>query len=219
MLLLAFAGYLTAVFASAVAASVAAGIGGDAEGLVVLLPSQVAFWAVLIGTVVIARRGGMLGGLTDRSALRFRRIDLPIGAVVGVATQLLLVPAIYLPFRSFIDLDSLSEPAEDLVGGAHGIGLIALAVALVVVAPIVEELFFRGLLLEAMALRWGGAWAVAGSSVFFGATHFQPLQFPALTLAGAVFAIAALRARRLGPAVTTHAAFNATTFTTLVLSS
>src|SRR3546814_20456585 len=93
MLLLAVAGYLTAVFASAVAASVAAGIGGDAEGLVVLLPSQVAFWAVLIGTVVIARRGGMLGGLTDRSALRFRRIDLPIGAVVGVATQLLLVPA------------------------------------------------------------------------------------------------------------------------------
>src|SRR3546814_10612888 len=96
-----------------------------------------------------------------------RRIYLPIGAVVGFAAQLLLVPAIYLPFRGFIDLDSLSEPAEDLVGGAHGIGLIALAVALVVVAPIVEELFFRGLLLEAMALRWGGAWAVAGSSVFF----------------------------------------------------
>src|SRR3546814_13666279 len=72
---------------------------------------------------------------------------------------------------------------------------------------------------EVMAHRWGGAWAVAGSSVFFGATHFQPLQFPALTLAGAVFAVAALRARRLGPAVTTHAAFNATTFTTLVLSS
>src|SRR3546814_3481810 len=112
MLLLAFAGYLTAVFASAVAASVAAGIGGDAEGLVVLLPSQVAFWAVLIGTVVIARRGGMLGGLTDRSALRFRRIDLPIGAVVGVATQLLLVPAIYLPFRGFIELRSEEHTSE-----------------------------------------------------------------------------------------------------------
>src|SRR3546814_11830491 len=109
----------------------------------------------------MARRGGMLGGLTDRSAWRFRRIDLPIGAVVGVATQLLLVPAIYLPFRGFIELDSLSEPAEDLIGGAHGIGLIALAVALVAVAPIVAELFFSGLLLVVLAHRRGGAIGIA----------------------------------------------------------
>src|SRR3546814_12523980 len=103
MLLLAFAGYLTAVFASAVAASVAAGIGGDAEGLVVLLPSQVAFWSVLISTVVIARRGGLLGGLTDRSALRLCRFDVPNGAVAGVATPTPLGPATYLPFRSLQD--------------------------------------------------------------------------------------------------------------------
>src|SRR3546814_19573939 len=109
MLPLAFAGYLTAVFASAVAASVAAGIGGDAEGLVVLLPSQVAFWAVLLGTVVIARRGGLLGGPTDRSALRFRRIDLPTGAVVGGATQILLVSALYIPFRRFIHTNTIAQ--------------------------------------------------------------------------------------------------------------
>lgn len=219
MLLLAIAGYATAIFTSALAASVAVGISGEAAGLIVLLPSQVAFWTVLVGTVAVARRRGMFGGPTDRSTMRFRWIDLPAGATIGVATQLLLVPAIYLPFRSLVDLDSLSEPAEDLLDGVQGAGLVAMAVALVVVAPIVEELFFRGLLLEAMRRRWSAMTAVAGSSLFFGATHFQPLQLPALTLAGAVFASAALRAHRLGPAVTIHAGFNATTFAALVLIS
>ena len=217
MLLLAIAGYATAIFTSAVAASVAAGISGEIEGLVVLLPSQVAFWTVLVGTVVIARRRRTLGGRSDWSAMRFNWIDVPIGVFTGVATQLLLVPAIYLPFRGLIDLDRLSDHAEDLLDGVQGAGLLAMAIALVVVAPIVEELFFRGLLLEAMRRRWSAASAVVGSSVFFGATHFQPLQFPALTLAGAVFALAALRAQRLGPAVTIHAGFNATTFTALAL--
>ena len=92
----------------------------------------------------------------------------------------------------------------------------AMGAAVIVVAPVVEELFFRGLLLGEMQRRWGTAAAVAASSVVFGATHFQPLQFPGLTAAGAVFAIAAVRTRRLGPAIAVHAGFNATTFVALV---
>lgn len=92
-----------------------------------------------------------------------------------------------------------------------------MAVGVIVIAPVVEELFFRGLLLGAMRGRWGTVIAVAGSAVVFGATHFQPLQFPALAVAGAVFATAAVRNGRLGPAVAAHAGFNATTFVALVL--
>lgn len=112
---------------------------------------------------------------------------------------------------------SLSGPARDLLEGVSGARLIAMAVAVIVLAPIVEEIFFRGLLLYAIRCRWGTAAAVAGSSAVFGATHFQPLLLPGLTLAGAVFAVAAVRGGRLGPAITVHAAFNATTVVVLVL--
>ena len=150
--------------------------------------------------------------MTTRLGLRFQWADAPVGLVVGVATQLVVLPALYLPFRALIDEDDLSGPARDLLDGAGGIELLVVGLSVVVIAPVVEELFFRGLLLQAMQQRWSTVAAVVGSSVVFGATHFQPLQFPALAGAGAVFAVAAVRTGRLGTAIAVHAAFNATTF-------
>ena len=211
-LLLALVGYVAAIVVSAVAASAA----GDTDGVAAVLASQVGFSVVLVATVLYAGppRAGAVSG---RLVLRFRWADLPVGVVIGAAIQLVLVPALYLPFGGLVDDDQLSGPARDLFDGLHGAGLVAMAVGVIVVAPVVEELFFRGLLLGAMRRRWGTVAAVAGSSMVFGATHFQPLQFPALALAGAVFAMAAVRSGRLGPAVAVHAGFNATTFVALVL--
>jgi len=213
-LLVALVGYVTAIAVSALVGGLAVSATGTSDSIAVLLVGQVAFWSVLVGTVVVADRGSVGAGAV---AVRFRWSDLPVGALAGVATQLVLVPAICLPFRRFIDEDDLAAPARDLLGRVDGAGLVVMAVSVIVVAPLVEELFFRGLLLDAIRTRWGTVAAVAGTSVVFGATHFQPLQFPALTLAGAVFAIAAARTGRLGTAVAVHAGFNATTFTALVL--
>lgn len=215
-LVLAFTGYLTAVFVSGLIGSMAAGLTSDSEGVVAMLAGQVGFWAVLVGTVGVARRRTHPDRGSERP-LRFRWVDVPVGALVGIATQLVLVPAVYLPLRGLVDEAQLSGPAEDLFDRVNGAGVVALAIAVVVIAPVVEELFFRGLLLGAMQRRWGVAAAVTGSAIVFGATHFQPLQFPGLALAGAVFAAAAVRTGRLGTAVAVHAAFNATTFTALVL--
>ena len=79
-----------------------------------------------------------------------------------------------------------------------------------------EELFFRGLVLRSLEKRFGTGWAVVGSSVFFGATHFQPLQFAALTATGAVFALLVVRTGRLGPAIIAHLAFNSITVISVV---
>ena len=214
--MLAFAGYVAAVVVSGLTGGVTAGLTGDSEGVLTMLAGQVGFWAVLVGTVLLARRQtqpdpGATGGL------QFRWVDVPLGALVGVATQLVLVPAIYLPVRGLIDEAQLSEPAEDLLDRVDGVGVVAMAIAVVLIAPTVEELFFRGLLLDAMQQRWGMAAAVLGSSLVFGATHFQPLQLPALAAAGAVFAVAAVRTGRLGTAITIHGAFNATSFVALVV--
>ena len=63
----------------------------------------------------------------------------------------------------------------------------------------------------------GAVARVVQSALFFGATHFQPLQFAGLTAAGLVFAAAVVRTGWLGSAIAVHVGFNATTFTALVL--
>lgn len=208
---MAFAGYAAAIVVSALTGGVASSLTGDAEGVATMVAGQVGFSAVLVATVLheASARGRPVA---ERLGLRFRWVDAPVGLVVGVVTQLMVIPALYLPFRSLIDDDDLSGPARDLLGNASGLGLVVIGVSVVVVAPVVEELFFRGLLLGAMRRRWGAVAAVVASSVVFGATHFQPLLLPALATAGAVFAVSAVRTRRLGTAIAVHAAFNATTF-------
>lgn len=210
------AGYVVAVLVAGVAGGFGAAISGDEEGVVVLLAGQAAFWAVLLAVVALAR--GYSVPVSDDGDLagQFRWVDL-VGVGVGVFAQVALLPLLYLPFRSLFDDDDLSAPAEDLLGTVEGAGLLAMGIGVVVIAPIVEELFFRGLLLGAMQRRWGTPAAVVASSMFFGATHFQPLQFAGLTFAGLVFALAVVRTGRLGTAIAVHAGFNATTFVALVM--
>jgi membrane protease YdiL (CAAX protease family) len=92
-----------------------------------------------------------------------------------------------------------------------------LAVVVIVGAPVVEELFFRGLVLRSLQRRFGDGWAVAGSAVAFGLAHFEPLQLPALVVLGVVLGVLALRTGRLGPGMFAHGAFNAITIIALAL--
>jgi membrane protease YdiL (CAAX protease family) len=194
-----------------------AGVTGRSElsfGAIAL--GQVALWIGLLGAPLwaTARKGS--GSVARDFGLVARATDAIRGVPVGVVCQLVLVPLIYLPFRTFVDVDKLDEPARELADKAHGLGFVALAVVLVVGAPIVEELFFRGLLLRSLERRWGGGWAIAGSSVLFGLAHFELLQLPALVAFGVVLGLMAHRTGRLGPSIFAHMAFNAITVISLV---
>lgn len=177
-----------------------------------------ALWLGFIGVPVwaAATKGG--GWVTD-FRVRLRALDVSIGVAAGLAAQFVLVPLVSLPilWATNTDLDKLGEPARELADKATTPGGVALFFLMVAIgAPIAEELFFRGLVLRSIEKRFGTGWAIAGSSVAFGATHFQVLQFPALTAVGVVFALLAVKSGRLGPAILAHMAFNAATVISLV---
>nr|MBA3303816.1 CPBP family intramembrane metalloprotease [Acidimicrobiia bacterium] len=116
-------------------------------------------------------------------------------------------------------LDQVGETAEELTGeasGAFGVALLVLMVA--VIAPLLEELFYRGLWLRAIERRFGRVVAVVGSSVLFGAAHLQPFDFPALAGFGAIAAVLTVRSGRLGPALWAHVAFNLTAVISLLVA-
>ena len=182
---------------------------------------QLPLWVGLRGAPLLARRWGLRW--RRDLGLRQRWFDVPAGLVAGVMLQLVVVPVLYIPIFELIGDQDVGEAARSLVGRADGwLDLAALVVMVVVGAPLVEEIFFRGLLHRAVAEqlaprgRGGVALAVVVSSTVFAASHLQPLQFPALFVVGVVTASMVQVSGRLGPALWTHVGFNATTVVLLL---
>lgn len=90
---------------------------------------------------------------------------------------------------------------------------VPLALLVVCVAPVVEELVFRGVLLSGLASRMHVGWAILVSAVIFGCVHLPDFGFawypvPALILLGLVLAWLRVRTRSLWPSITLHATNN-----------
>ena len=79
-----------------------------------------------------------------------------------------------------------------------------------ITAPVVEEFFFRGLLLRYLQSRAGLAIAVVISSALFALLHFIPALFPALFAFGVFQALVVHRYNSLYPAIAMHALNNTT---------
>jgi CAAX protease family protein len=145
---------------------------------------------------------------------------VPVGIAAGLASQFVMVPVLYLPFRLFDPsvYHRLGNPAKSLTSSAHGIGFGVLTVLVVVGSPVVEEVFFRGLLQGSMLGLTGPVPAVAISAIAFGLAHGEAVQLLALVAFGVVLGILAQRSGRLGPGMVAHATFNAATIAVLAFS-
>lgn len=183
---------------------------------------QLPLWGGYVGAVVIA--GRLRGnGVIEDFGVRQRWIDVPVGLVLGIATQLVVLPLMYVPILWALgsDSDELSRPARELSERADStLGWILFALIVGVGAPVVEELFYRGLFLR--SLRKAGlasTWCVVISAVVFAAIHFQPLQFPGLLVFGLLAGTLVARTGRLGPAVWAHIGFNSTAVVSLYITS
>jgi uncharacterized protein len=214
-------GLLVGWVATAVVVSLWVGAGGRQASdttLGALAAGEAALWLGLLGAPIYASRRKGAGSLAEDFGFSFRWTDPLVGVPVGVICQLLLVPLIYLPLQQLVSKHDLEEPVRRVTDSAHGGGYIALTIVVVVGAPIVEELFFRGLVLRSLQRRFGDAWAVVGSAVLFGVAHFEYLQLPALVALGVILGMMAVSTKRLGPSIFTHAGFNLVTMIALGLS-
>jgi membrane protease YdiL (CAAX protease family) len=86
---------------------------------------------------------------------------------------------------------------------------LAVAAVAALLAPVCEEVAFRGYLQSALSTRLRPAGAVAASTLLFAAIHLDPVRFPGLVVLGAAFGWLTVRAGSIWPAVAAHAANNA----------
>jgi membrane protease YdiL (CAAX protease family) len=180
---------------------------------------QVPLWVGLLGAVHLASTRKGTGSLRTDFGLALRPRDIPIGLATGFLGQLAIVLIVTPIYRLLgVDTDKVGKTAEELADRAvHGVDVVVLMVVVVIGAPIVEELFYRGLVLRSIEKRFGSpAIAVVASSVVFSALHFQPYDFLPIALFGLLVAVLAARTGRLGPGIWAHVAFNLTAIVALL---
>lgn len=194
-----------------VARSTSAGL-----GLTALVLMQLPLWATQVGTVVWA--GEVRGGGVRRDfGLALRPVDVVVGLAAGVAAQV-VVSVAYVVVEQLVDLDS-DQTARQISAKGAGLGVVALLVLFGVVAPVVEELFYRGLVLRSLERSMPGGVALVTSALIFGGVHFELRLLPGLFFAGLIFGWLVQRSGRLGPGVFAHIGFNSVTIITMAFSN
>ena len=178
----------------------------------------VGLWApMLIGLWLLSSRFGRVrfgrGRFADQYGLRFKVVDL-IGVPVGVLSQLVVLRLVYWPLErawpQTFSRTRVERNARDLYDRAHGGWLIGLVAIVVIGAPFVEELMYRGLLQGAAVRRLNDTAAVVAVAAFFALIHFRWVELPGLFVFGLILGTCALRTGRLGMGIAAHMAFNAT---------
>jgi len=146
--------------------------------------------------------------------------DIPLGLLIGAAAQLIMVPLIYLALSPLIDTDELSAPAREITDKANDpLGIVLLILVVLCGAPLVEEIFFRGVVYGALRGRYSNWLAILVSAIFFAIFHLQLLQLPALLAFGVLAAVIYGKTKRLGIAIWAHVGFNAVTVAGLLAQS
>ena len=116
-------------------------------------------------------------------------------------------------------LGAKPQEAVTLVQEASDVGLlVAIAVSAIIIAPIAEELIFRGYLYPVVK-RFTDRWfASIFSGVFFGVIHFNVMGLPILALMGFILAVIYEKSGSLWVPIGCHAAFNATSVGLMLIS-
>ena len=188
--------------------------GTEALGVGAVAVSMIAGWPGFLGWPFMSSWFKGQRSLTKDFGLAIRPIDLGWGVLGGVIALSLSVLA-GIVWRL---ISNAPEPTNaDFIPSRPAAGTALLLFVLVALCtPIVEELFFRGLMLRSVGRRLGLPAGVIISSMVFGLLHFQGSGLPGLFIAGvtsvygAVFALLVVRAGgRLGPSIIGHMVVNA----------
>lgn len=201
---------------AATVAIVVTGHAGDSVGNIpmwVLALNMVAMWTVYV--VALPR---LLRFEEVSPVVAFRRWftarDVAVGIPLGIFGQLVLVNLVNWPlsqlFPDSFSFEEVSQRAEEIAATAPGAWVVLLVFVVVLGAPVVEEIVYRGCLQSNLVTTAGEKIGILLTAIIFAAIHLAPVEFPGLFVFALVLGIARAKTGTLGLPIITHLAFNAT---------
>jgi membrane protease YdiL (CAAX protease family) len=190
-----------------------------------ILTLQVLFWVGLLVGPLLARLIGKYKFMEQEKmfALGFKPKWLIWALGLGLGAQALSLSIGLLIQRAY-GQESATGNAAQVAEAFGSVSPIILFLMLAVGAPIVEEIFYRGLVFTAIANRFGLVTGGIVSSLLFGVSHYQGGGYNGLfvilltTGLGGVLAYARYRSKGLALPILIHIVFNAVAASALIFA-
>lgn len=147
--------------------------------------------------------------ITEKLSLnKIAKSKIAIIALLAIALEVFITISLYvLPISEQL-LNEYLKNVNYLMGG----NFILVFIAVVIFAPIVEEIIFRGLLLKHLNNVMPTVVAILISSIIFGIGHGQIIWIIYATLIGIILSIVFIRCKSLTASIILHAVLNLTSY-------
>lgn len=174
-------------------------------------------WPEISVIVTVLANGAVFTAVTQLKHLSYRNLfhatPMPYGKLFThlLIPILLLLPALLLGMGAInyvlMELFPLSRDEEEMFAQMTDSSL-AMLIAACVLAPLLEEMLFRGVILRGFLQQYSRWPAIIGSALLFGLAHMNIYQFAVATILGLLLGWLYERTQSLLPCITLHAAYN-----------
>ena len=135
--------------------------------------------------------------------LGFRKFDsLTMGIGCGLIVAAYVIVIVHNLFLTLIGIETQGMGIVKIVSDLQS--PVWIFIAAVIVAPLVEEMFFRGFLFQGFRKRYGWIVALVLSSGIFAAAHLDPVSFIPTFVLGAAMGYVYHRSNSIWPGVILH---------------
>ena len=205
-------------FMSSYLAGLAAVLGADTSLQVVITSIAQYGLFVLAAWLIVSGRGKQ--NVWQR--LGFKR--LPVGEILakgiglGFVTYLFMMAVSLINNLIFQGEIYMQEISQLIMNESRPLAIIGLCFCVIILAPIGEEIFFRGLLFQALSRKLGIWLAIIVSGLIFAALHLSLYALLPLVATGIALAYIFYRSGNLWVSITAHAAINTISTVFLIIS-
>ncbi|MCP1727316.1 membrane protease YdiL (CAAX protease family) [Natronospira proteinivora] len=164
-------------------------------------------WASLLAILAVLS----LAALSFRTTLRLNWPGpraMAAGLFLGIGLSG-FIAATLAHLYSLGEAADYAREVQQVLGEAEvRLGALTLLLVIVVLAPVAEELLFRGAVLSGLLASYPQWLAVALSTAMFAILHLHPAHFSITAVLGLICALTVLRLGSIWPAIVLHAAYN-----------
>lgn len=213
----AFVGFAAALICTVIAVGIVlavAGVGEDDESPAITVVATLIQGIFFVGVALVLARS-VAAPRPWHFGLRRGPLWRTIGwAALGMLAFYVLTAA----YAAIVDPQAEQDVTDSLGADDSTLGLIAAGTMVIVIAPFVEELFFRGFFYRALRTRHSIAIAALVDGVIFGLIHFSfegadgLLILPPLVFLGVIFCLVYERTKSLWAVIGMHAFNNTIAF-------
>ena len=115
-------------------------------------------------------------------------------------------------YNMFFGTPSIPEIVYYVDDSEYDLILVLSFVSMVIAAPVVEEILFRGYILDAIRKIHGDTVAILGSAGLFGLIHLEPYVVGMASIGGVIYGWVRIKTGSLWPSIVSHMVWNFTAF-------